>query len=776
MMKWRNRRSNTKGILIAATLLLGIPSFCFAANPIIPKYETAQNLPATINLLASGVLLGLLAYTIFLALSTKERMFIYFSIIMILLSILQTFASYDKFLFELTYNRVTIITHLLFITFFLFFEDFFALALHQQRIFRINRVSIVVILAYTILFLSLKALLPQAGTLHTILNFFRELFVFYTNALFLTTIIIAMAWMRVEATILLIAFIPPALLTSINAMNIFPFMYRYEHLVGWLMQYNQPIGLSLQAILFSLAMGNRYNQIKLERQESAMESERLRKLDAEKTEFFMNMSHELRTPLTIILGMTRQLREGYFGETINRHNSIFGLIEKNSLRLLKQVSQILKLGNPNRPKAKELIPIDVFNQAIVQEFKNLAQVKHINITYEPAEKTLGNSLFIAPEDLETLMMNLLSNALKYTPDGGSISIQSKNLDDGRLSITVTDTGPGIESGRRAHIFERYYSMQGNSHESHTGIGLFLVKNIMETYGGSVSLVTELGAGSSFILTFPASICHKVPQEETQLFRPTSPDIPLYTADVDYNHDDSLLSEIQSPLDEKAPVVLVVEDNPDMRLYIKSVLSQFYHVITADSGEMALDRLAQQYVDLIVCDVMMPGMDGHDFLYQFREKFNDNPIPLIFLTARDSMEEMIDSLKQGAIRYITKPFSPAVLISEISTILSHDKELVSTRIEKIRQGMDSLLKQMESPSLKDSDAISTSNLNRFCDSHGLSQRERQVLQLILNGKSDKEIAVELNISSRTVANHNSSVYRKTKVNSRMELIAKLHATD
>lgn len=221
---------------------------------LVPRYISASSSAFAIGLLALGLLLGLLAYNLFLAFSTREKMFVYFSVIVGLLVILQTFSAYERFIFYLTYNRVTLITHLLFITFLLFFEDFFLLRSHRPRLSKFNRFSIYLIAGYTLLFLGVKFIFPDAAGFNRILDFVRELFVFYTNVVFIFTIATARGWMRTEALLLLIAFIPPALLTSINAMNIFPFMARYEGFVGFLMQYNQPIGLSLQAILFSLAI------------------------------------------------------------------------------------------------------------------------------------------------------------------------------------------------------------------------------------------------------------------------------------------------------------------------------------------------------------------------------------------------------------------------------------------------------------------------------------------------------------------------------------------
>ena len=168
---------------ISATLLF-LGHALYADSLVTPKYSSTTSIPFMINILALGVLLGLLLYTLFLAISTKERMFIYFTIIMVLLTILQTFASYDTFLFRLTYNRVTLITHLLFITFLLFFEDLFSLTKHAKKLSTFNKVSIYIIALYTLFFLIMKSLITEPSLITNTINFIRELFVFYTNILF----------------------------------------------------------------------------------------------------------------------------------------------------------------------------------------------------------------------------------------------------------------------------------------------------------------------------------------------------------------------------------------------------------------------------------------------------------------------------------------------------------------------------------------------------------------------------------------------------------------
>lgn len=739
--------------------MLMIPANLEASALVVPKYSSI-GLPLIIGLLALGVLLGLLAYTIFLAFSTKEPMFIYFSVIMVLLAVLQTFAAFDRFLFSLTYNRVTIITHLLFITFLLFFETFFTLSVHAPLLSRINRISILVIAAYTVFFLLAKALMPNAREFHALLDFIRELFVFSTNIIFLYTIIRAIKWMPTEATLLLVAFIPPAVLTSVNALNIFTFMHRYETMVTFLMTYNQPIGLSLQAILFSLAMGNRYNQMKLERQEAARESEQLRLLDQRKTEFFMDMNHELRTPLTIILGMTDQLRQGKFGDSIRANDRVFQTIERNGLRLLRQVNHLLRIGKPSETVGTDLLPVSALLSRMIDEFSPIAAQLSIALKIEADTSSI---LEMAGEDFEAVVMNLLANALKFTKAGGSIHVTSRIIDDGSLCISVEDTGIGIEKADQELIFQRYHGIRmGN--QMQTGLGLPLVKSILEGYGGSVALDSTPGIGSTFTLTFP----HTMVQRTTNLPQSEHPlqNSKLYTTQFAAPGNEELPCSDTS----SKPTILVVEDNLDMCSFICAAIKDEYRGIVAHSGTEGLALLDTESVQLIISDIMMPHMDGHAFLSSIKKR--GRLIPFIFLTARDSLEEKIKSLEEGALHYLTKPFSAHVLLATIKTTLEHDRVLTETHVEQMQHGFDLLVHELEQPAKSVDTVLYSSKLEQLAKECSLSAREREIVFLLGEGKSDKEIAERLNLSVKTIANHNQKIYQKIGVNSRFELFAKL----
>ena len=744
-------------------LYLNIACALPAEALVVPRYASTDSVAFTIGMLALGVLLGLLAYTLFLAISTRERMFYYFSAIMVLLTLLQTFAAYDRFFFSLTYNRVTLITHLLFITFLLFFEDFFSLKTHDPKLSRINRISLVVIAVFTGFFLAVKTLFPQAYAFTSVLDFIRELFVFYTNILFLTTIIRAIAWMRTEALLILIAFIPPAILTSINALSMFSFMDRYDDLVTFLMTYNQPIGLSLQAILFSLAMGNRYNRIKLERQKAETERKRLEKLDAEKTEFFMNMSHELRTPLTIILGTLGQLREGTYGDSLRSADRMLSLMERNVLRLLKQISHLLRLEKPSLTTPMHSLPVAATVRSLVEEYTSVAIEREITLSCECTVETEPLRITMQGDDFETALLNLISNALKFTPSHQSVTVRAMLNVKQELIISVSDTGTGIAQEQQQHLFDRYYTSDNQSRYGQTGIGLSLVQTIMAGCDGSVTVESTFDVGSTFTLTFPSSLLTTSQEDALQKERIVELS-RQYTREL---ADDTVFLSQQMPTE--GPDILIIDDNRDMCTYLASLLASTYRVYCAHSGAEALKLMTRISVSLIICDIMMPEMDGHEVLANIRSQSDTASLPVIFLTARDSAEEEATSLQEGAVYYLTKPFHPQVLLATVETVLHHDREVATAQITQLRNKIDAAFDDLEQQTI----ALHPSAVHRFAQSYHLSQREEDILILITKGNSDKEIASTLGLSNRTIANHNQRIYQKTGVHSRFELISSIY---
>ncbi|NCC63956.1 MAG: response regulator [Spirochaetia bacterium] len=714
-----------------------------------------------INLLALGLLFGLLWYNVFLAVSTKEKMFFYFSLIMVLLTVLQTFAAYERFFFQLTYNKVTVITHLLFMTFLLFFEELLSISIHDKKLSRFNVVNVWVIGGYALLFLLLKALFPSLQGLHAAVNFIRELFVFYTNVLFLYTIVRAIAWMRIEAILLLIAFIPPAFITSVNAMNIFPFMHRYESFVIFLMQYNQPLGLSLQAILFSLAVGNRYNHLKLEQQNARQEHAALSRLHEKRTRFFLNMSHETRTPLTIILGLLRQVRQASSTVSIKQVDPLLTAVERNALILLRQVNNMLRLEQSKMSTDADPISIYGVVPLIVEPFLPIAREKGISLSYSLSKEFENIGVRIGQEDLESLLMNLLSNAIKYTPSGGSVRITLDGSVADGLRISVADTGCGIPKEDQGRIFEQFEVVPDSSAMMQTGLGLPLVKHIMQGYKAEVLLQSEVAKGSTFTLVFPSELCTFCVGNEKE-------DIPMM-APLFVSEFSRLEIDQAESHSLEAPTILIVEDNSDLRWYVQSIVSTRYRCLSAASGQHALSLLQEHQVDLIISDVMMPAMDGHALLKQVKQYSKEDPIPLIFLTARDCMEDKIEALREGAIRYITKPFEAEVLLAVVDSILTHEKLLKDARNEQFRQKLSVLLEELEQPVTRTERPVSLEHLKNTCK---LSDREMDVLRLIAQGKSDKEIAFALTLSVKTIANHNRNIYSKCSVSGRYELLSKL----
>jgi DNA-binding NarL/FixJ family response regulator/anti-sigma regulatory factor (Ser/Thr protein kinase) len=371
------------------------------------------------------------------------------------------------------------------------------------------------------------------------------------------------------------------------------------------------------------------------------------------------------------------------------------------------------------------------------------------------------------EDFETVVLNLLSNAFKYTPDDHTVTLQGHMGEDRNLIIAVKDTGIGIPQDQTELVFERYHNIHHVHAEYQLGLGLPLVKKIMTEYGGQVSLESVLGQGTTISLTFPPSLVlvehHEIPtssEEDSHLGK-------LYASEIRLEKSPCTQPRTAS----NVPTLLLVEDDADMSAYIVSILQDSYRIVCASNGKEGLKILDETAVDLIISDIMMPQMDGHEFLAAVQQR--ENPVPLMFLTARDSLEEHIASLKNGAIRYITKPFTPQVLLATIASLLDHDRKLMEHRVQRLRQGIDRLLSELQHPLSQHDGQTLQRRLATIAHHYSLTQREMDILRLMLQGSSDKEIAQRLRLSSRTVSNHNLAIYRKVAVAGRYELLSRLY---
>lgn len=400
------------------------------------------------------------------------------------------------------------------------------------------------------------------------------------------------------------------------------------------------------------------------RQEVAVEQ----KVTDIKLRFFTNISHELRTPLTLITGPV---------ENILKHEKIspsvrsqLEIVESNSARMLRMINQILDFRKIQNEKMRLAIRPTNLKQLVVSTCSNFnkeAYDKHITFTIQNDVPDM--QVWLDPDKADTILYNLLSNAFKYTDEGGAITVKVGTRGD-YVTVTVADTGVGIPKDKRSLLFERFASqneIHGNTGKTGTGIGLNLVKDLVDLHHGFIEVESEPGKGSAFTVLFLQGKDH---------FAGDGVDIVVDDSFAAAEEHQQQEIRLQAPSDDRYKV-LVVDDNEDMCHFLQSFISPTYHVTVATDGLDALRQLKQDQPDLIVSDLMMPNLDGLELTDRLKNDTATSHIPIILLTAKSAIESRLEALKYGADDYITKPFSPEYLMARIDNILRQRRILQET---------------------------------------------------------------------------------------------------
>lgn len=386
-----------------------------------------------------------------------------------------------------------------------------------------------------------------------------------------------------------------------------------------------------------------------------------------KGRFLDNISHELRTPLTLILApLDKALKDGTAPDDDN-----LKVIKKNSLYLLNLINDLLYLSGIKENKitiyVSETDPVSLIKNSC-EEIKPAAEKKGISINCSfPSEPV---NLFIDREKFCRVILNFFSNSLKYTEPGGSISISITNSDN-EITLKFSDTGSGIPLSDIDTIFNRFSRVEGIKRKvkEGTGIGLAIVKETVELMGGSVSAASRYiedfphNHGTDFYVTLPLGREHLNGRDDVIFVKGTE-DAALYTVPCNYNLSESVTgskNQNETVFHDEKPAILVAEDNEDMLNFLVKLLGDKFKVLAACNGAEALEILGKEEpVDLILSDVMMPGMDGYEFMKIIRSDERYEEIPLLFLTARGDDLFKQEGLSLGAVDYVTKPFNPEEL--------------------------------------------------------------------------------------------------------------------
>jgi signal transduction histidine kinase len=412
--------------------------------------------------------------------------------------------------------------------------------------------------------------------------------------------------------------------------------------------------------------------------------DKLRRLDDLKTKFFANISHELRTPLTLIIGPVEQLVSTT--ELSEQARARLTVVQRNARTLLRHVNDLLDVARLDAGQL-QIRYADIDVARLVREsaanFDALAQ--QAQVTYEvntPAELDAQ----VDPDKLSRVLVNLLSNAFKFTPPGGRVSCElGVHVGDGvdAIAIKVADSGPGVPLGQRAAIFDRFFQIEESTTKRFegTGLGLSIVNDLVDLHGGRIRVGDGPAGGAEFRVELPRlappGTVIGLQRRSTQRMYVVADGFAAADSQGDAP-DEAVLEPATS---ESASTVLIVEDNPDMSRFLAGILKADHRVLRAANGFEALDVLATRVPDLIITDLMMPGMSGFDLLQAVRARPELSGIPVLVLTARAEDELRLDLLRAGAQEYLIKPFATEELRARVNSLL-----IAKTSREALQQAL------------------------------------------------------------------------------------------
>ncbi|MEE1899784.1 ATP-binding protein [Flavobacterium rakeshii] len=402
------------------------------------------------------------------------------------------------------------------------------------------------------------------------------------------------------------------------------------------------VALTVLFITYSIKQGLVKNEILLKQKEA----QQLREMDEVKSRFFSNITHELRTPLTLIMGPAEQLKTI---DDKNQQEQLLSIISKNANSLLNLTNQLLDIAKLEAGALKPYMlwgDIVTAVKQVINVFSEEASAKNNEVVFEGPQTA---EYFFAPDILERILYNLLSNALKYSYIGDKVFVRLTETDNGVI-LEVQDTGRGIPKEEQSNIFNRFYHIDGEKKEVGTGIGLSLVKELIEIQDGTITFTSsdaQQDHGTLFTLSLPYK---KAAETET-----AKPELQV-------------VEDQNTEASSDKPVILLVEDNKELAAFIEGSLKSHYNVHHALDGRVGINLALSIMPDLILSDVLMEGMDGFEMCKYLKSDINTSHIPAILLTAKSDLGSKLEGLSYGADDYITKPFNISELLLRIENRL------------------------------------------------------------------------------------------------------------
>ncbi|MCG6915382.1 response regulator [bacterium BMS3Abin03] len=427
------------------------------------------------------------------------------------------------------------------------------------------------------------------------------------------------------------------------------------------------LGLLYQVRRMELKRLNRKHALQLE----LVGYKKLKELDQLKSQFFANISHEFRTPLTLILGQIDSVMSSHIEA---QEKGKLQVADRNAKRLLTLINQLLdlsKLEAGSMELRAEQHNIVSFLKSLFYSFESLAESQKITLKFESEYQNIP--VEFDPDKMEKVFYNLFSNALKFISENDEIKV-SLNVINSFVEIKIIDTGIGIPADRLPHIFDRFYQVDNSSTREHegTGIGLALAKELIELHKGKITVKSKEGEGSEFIIQLP----HGDLTIEKEKLVELTPNKTLRVTDSDdfSSIENNPAASTRHPASGDRKIILIVEDNLDVRAYINEHLELEYNVILAANGKDGIAKAQTEIPDLIITDVMMPKMNGYQFSKEIRVDEKTSHIPIIMLTAKAGLDDKIEGLETGIDAYITKPFSTKELVARVKNLILQREQL------------------------------------------------------------------------------------------------------
>jgi signal transduction histidine kinase/DNA-binding response OmpR family regulator/ligand-binding sensor domain-containing protein len=518
-----------------------------------------------------------------------------------------------------------------------------------------------------------------------------------------------------------------------------PAMYSFEILSPWYMRW---WAIALFTIL-TLSLVYLFYRNRLNKRIAQQETLRLQELDSFKNRFYANITHEFRTPLTVIQGMAEELSE----RLDDAPKKKLGLIRKNSKSLLELINQMLDLSKLQAGhlqldyRQRDVI---AYLRYLVESFESYARSQGLSLQFYSEEKELIMDL--DEQKMERILLNLISNAIKFTPEHGKILVVAKTVSTpkgAQLQVLIHDNGIGISKDELPHIFDRYHQVGEENNQYGTGIGLALVKELTNLLEGMIEVESETHKGTDFYLRLP--IRRRA---------------PLYSDSGENKRNTAGMEEVlpvtkpskqNVSSDSEHPILLLIEDNADVAYYIQTCLNEDYQIIHCYDGQSGVEKGIELIPDIIICDVMMPGMNGFAVCQKLKTDERTNHIPIILLTAKASAEDKLVGLQYGADAYLTKPFDKQELRTRLTKLLEIRKTLqakYSTAIGNVDQRSSRIV-------IGEEQEQSNNQKHPFL---------QKVEAIILAQLSDEDLSI--NELSRQLHLSTSQVYRKIKALSGM----------